>query len=195
VGKGARNRAAAAATADDDMQTVLERMPWRGKFTQTEVQIFEARRERLVDAMTDAVGLFGQVMYTDPAHVALLAAHTAMAGDFFDDGHGRFIEYRIRDVETHNGLVVFEGVREWKKCGEFDASDPPPPPPAQREEMARAAAAKIREQLPPEVVALVAQDLAAEFRADMEKAEPTKKERAEGKLRERELRDLRKDND
>jgi len=80
--------------------------------------------------MTDAVGLFGQVMYTDPAHLQLLAAHVAMAGDFFDDGHGRFIEYRERDVETHNGMVVFQGVREWRKCGEFDRSDPPPPPPA-----------------------------------------------------------------
>lgn len=175
------------------MRTLLERMPWRGKFTPAEVAIFEERRARLVDAMTDAVGLFGQVMYTDPAHLQLLAAHVAMAGDFFDDGHGRFIEYRERDVETHNGMVVFQGVREWRKCGEFDRSDPPPPPPAQREALARAAAQKIRDQLPPEVVALVAEDLAAEFRRDMAAAEPTKQDRADGRRAEAELRQLVED--
>jgi hypothetical protein len=63
---------------DDDMRTLLEQMPWRGKFTADEVAVFEARRMRLVDAMTDAIGLFGQVMYTDPAHTQLLAAHIAM---------------------------------------------------------------------------------------------------------------------
>lgn len=179
---------------DDDMRTLLERMPWRGKFTADEVTLFEQRRIRLVDAMTDAVGLFGQVMYTDPAHIQLLSAHVAMAGDFFDDGQGRFIEYRIRDAETASGVVVFEGVREWRKVGEFDHTDPAPPPPVEREELARAAAQKIREQLPPDVIALVADDLASEFRADMKKAEPTKQERAEAKRRESELREhIRRD--
>lgn len=180
-----------APRADGDMRTLLERMPWRGKFTKDETELFEQRRARLVDAMTDAVGVFGQVMYTDPAHLQLLAAHVAMAGDFFDDGRGPFLEYRIRDAETHSGMVVFEGVREWRKVGEFDKSDPPPPPPAKREELARAAAAKIRDQLPADVLALVAEDLAAEFKADMAKAEPTKRERAEGRQREAELRRLK----
>jgi hypothetical protein len=185
------------ARADDDMRTLLERMPWRGKFTKAEVQIFEQRRARLVDAMTDAVGLFGQVMYTDPAHLQLLAAHVAMAGDFFDDGRGRFLEYRIRDSETSSGAVVFEGVREWRKVGEFDAKDPPPPPPPKREAMARAAAAQIREQLPPEVLALVAEDLATEFRNDLERnaGPPTKREMAEGRRAEQELRNLQTNQD
>ena len=179
----------------DDMRTLLERMPWRGKFTTEEVALFEARRMRLVDAMTDAVGLFGQVMYTDFAYIALLAAHVALAGDFFDDGRGKFIDYRIRDAETVGGMVVFEGVREWRKCGEFDESDPPPPPPIEREALARAAANKIREQLDDDVIALVAEDLATELAKHEKQSEPTKRQRAEGKRRESELRDQIREDD
>ena len=57
-----------------------QNFPYRRKWTKAQVDEILARKDRIADALTDAVGPVGQVMYVDAAHIHMLALHGALAG-------------------------------------------------------------------------------------------------------------------
>jgi len=134
--------------------------PYRRKWTRDELDGVYARFEKIRDVLTDAVGPTGQVVFIDPAVVAILALHAALAGtDVHDDQ--AFIESRIRPDATG----MFANTREWRVKGEFGPEDPPTP-----QEVIEAKAEKVRremrEQVDPEVLAALSAKIAEEFLAD-----------------------------
>ena len=134
--------------------------PYRRKWTKTELDGVYARFEKIRDALTDAVGPTGQVVFIDPAVVAILALHAALAGaDVHDDQ--AFIESRIRP----DASGMFANTVEWRVKGEFGEDDPPTPQSvidAKAEQVRR----EMREQVAPEVLSALIAKIGEEYLAE-----------------------------
>lgn len=154
--------------------------PYRRKWTQAEFDEILARKDKLVEAMTDAVGPVGQAMFVPPDHLHMLALHLALAGgDVHDD-----LAY-IVSVRRPAGTTLFEDAREWKVKKEYQ---PTAEDLDETQAMAKMAADKIKRQLSPEVRKALQVIMADELQKVG--GEPiTDRDRAEAVLVEQEMRD------
>lgn len=144
---------------------VLPNYPYQGRFTKEQIDAAMDRKDRLVEAMTDAIGPDGTWINIPPDMLHILGFHVAFAGgDVFDDL--ALIESREVDNpgnDNEHGLL-WEGLREWRPKGDFH-DDPDKPDDADTRLEAQQMAAQLRRQYGPEVRAALA-DIFAEEAAD-----------------------------
>lgn len=131
--------------------------PYRRKWTKEQLDEILDRKDRLVEAMTDAVGPTGQMLYLPPDMVHIMALHIALAGGEVREELA-YIVSRLRPA----GEVMFADTREWLLKQEYK---PGPAPADETAAKAKAAADQIRRQLTPEVTAALTQILADGFNA------------------------------
>ena len=116
--------------------------PYRRKWTKVETDEITARYMKIADAMTDAVGPAGQVMYVDPSSLHNLAFHLALAGCQVVEE----LAYIVPVLIHSDGAPV--DFHDWKLKSEYQ---PAPPNPDEVKRKAEAAAETIKRQLPPDV--------------------------------------------
>jgi hypothetical protein len=131
--------------------------PYRRKWTQQQIDEILERKDRLAEAMTDAVGPAGQQMYVDLSSIHMLALHAALAGA---DVHDELAYIR---AEVINSPGAPENFHHWRLRSEYE---PAPPDPDETRRKAAAAAEQIRRQLSPEV----RREVAAMMREEYERA-------------------------
>jgi hypothetical protein len=140
----------------------LPNYPYLNKFSKEQVSAALDRKDRLAEAMTDAIGPDGTWINIPPDMLQILAFHLAYAGgEVFDDL--ALIESRVRENEANdNGYgLLWEGLREWRPKGEFeDDADKPSDADARNE--AQQMAAQLRRQLNPGVRSALAEIFAEE---------------------------------
>lgn len=171
-----------------------ETFPYRRKWTQEQLDEIFSRHVRLVEAMTDAVGPTGQVIYVPPDMLNILALHLALAGGEVQDRlayivgkpYVRPAEDDSPNRENSNQRVYFDDVREWVLRSEYE---PGPPDPDETAAVAKAAAEKIRRQLPPEVMAQLAEIFIEETRKTTQANATTQRDLDEADALENEMRD------
>lgn len=139
--------------------------PYLKKFDKAELDALFERIDYYRDTMRDPVGPSGVQYYIDAGTIANLAFHIAMV----DLG---YIWADVADDPEH----IFEGYVTWrlKKEHEPPAPEPVEADPAEVARMAAAARELIREQLSPEVEALLIANLAKEFEHDTTDPEDSK---------------------
>lgn len=141
---------------------VLPNYPYRGRFTKEQIEAALDRKDRLVEAMTDAIGPDGTWINIPPDMLHILGFHVAFAGgDVFDD----LALIESREVENpgnnnEHGLL-WEGLREWRPKGDFK-DDPDKPSDADARSEAQQMAAELRRHSNPGVLAALADIFAEE---------------------------------
>lgn len=162
---------------------VLPNYPYKGRFTADQVRDALDRKDRLVELLMDPVGPDGTLINIPVDMMHILAFHLAYAGADTHTDHRQLIESRVRRDEN----AMFE-LYEWKPKGDFGAEPVTPPPDGE----AAAIAAKMRQQLTPEVREAVASILLEEYQAANQASDISKRQRAENILREqREMPDTK----
>lgn len=178
--------------AKDD-KLVLRNYPYLNKFTPEQVEAALDRKDRLVEAMTDAIGPDGQWITIPADMLHILGFHLAFAGaDVFDDL--ALIESRLHENTANNNEygLLWEGVREWRPKGEFE-DDPDKPADAETQMEAQHIAAQIRRQHTPELRAALAEIFAEEAGQAVEQRQITSRQRAQNVLAEDNIRKLNQD--
>ena len=132
--------------------------PYRRKWTQKQIDEILARKDKLAEAMTDAVGPVGQQMYVDASAVHMLALHLALAGGDVRDE----LAYIVAEVINSPGAPA--DFHHWRLRSEYE---PAPPDPDETKRKAAAAAEQIRRQLSPEVRREVAAMMREEYERSM----------------------------
>ena len=165
----------------------VKTFPYRRKWTQEEIDEILARKDRIVEAMTDAQGPVGQTLFIPPDSLHILGLHLALAGGEVHDD----LAY-IVSVRRPEGTTMFEDAREWVVKKEYRPA-PPDPDEDQTVAVAKAAAEKIKRQLTPEVREVLTAIMADEFEKATKDSEPTRRERAEALLAEAQMRERLKD--
>lgn len=166
---------------------VLPNYPYKGKFSPEQVEAALARKDRLVEAMTDAVGPDGTWINIPPDMLHILGFHVAFAGgDVFDDL--ALIESRevVNPGNDNEHGLLWEGLREWRPKGDFH-DDPDKPVDADAQLEAQQMAAQLRRQYGPDVRAALA-EIFAEEAAD---AQARSKGQARNALVEQNIRKLK----
>lgn len=173
-----------------DETLALPNYPYLNKFTPEQVRAALDRKDRLVEAMTDAIGPDGTWINIPPDMLHILGFHMAFAGcDQFDDLaliESRVVENAANDNEY--GLL-WEGLRQWKPKGEFK-DDPDKPSDADTQMEAQQMAALLRKQSSPELRAALADIFADEAAAAAKRAQIPSRQRAQNVLAEDEIRKL-----
>src|SRR5688572_2972244 len=95
--------------------------PYRRKWTKVELDEILDRKDRLVEAMTDAVGPSGQALYLPPDLVHIMALHVALAGGEVREELA-YIVAHVRPDESG----MFQGAREWLLKKEYTPAPPDP---------------------------------------------------------------------
>jgi hypothetical protein len=137
-------------------QITPQTFPYQRKWTRAQLDEILARKDALSEAMADAVGPTGQIIYMPDDLRHILALHLALAGGTVRDELA-YIKARIRPNEPG----MFADTREWLLKSEYV---PAPPDPDETAVKARAAADQIRRQLTPEVRAAVMAMMADELK-------------------------------
>jgi hypothetical protein len=128
-------------------QITPQTFPYRRKWTQAQLDEILERKDRLAEAMTDAVGPTGQMLFLPADIIHILALHVALAaGDVRDEL--AYIAARI----PPEGDALFAAPRESLLQAEYE---PAPPDPDETAAKAKAATDQIRRQLSPDVRAAV----------------------------------------
>ena len=174
-----------------DQALVLPNYPYLNKFSQEQTAAALDRKDRLVEAMTDAVGPDGTMIAIPTDMLHILAFHMAFAGcDVINEL--AMIESRVvpNQANDNDYGLQWSDWREWRAKGEFGTTDDDTP--SARDE-AQQIAAQMRREFSPEVRAALA-DIMTEDAADQaESSRPTSRERAENVLREQEIRKLNRE--
>lgn len=161
-----------------------ESFPYRRKWTQAQFDEICDRKDRLVDAMTDAVGPTGQVLYLPDDLIHILALHMSLAGCDVQDRLAYIVSRPITPEKPDE--LVFQDAREWVLRQEYE---PGPADPNDTAAQAKAAAEKIRRQLSPEVTAALAHILADGLNAAAINNATTSMQLADAQEAEEEMRD------
>lgn len=161
-----------------------ETFPYRRKWTQEQLDEILDRKDRLVTAMTDAVGPTGQVLYIPIDLLHILALHMSLAGCEVQDRLAYIVSRPIKQDKPEE--LVFEGSLEWLLKQEYE---PGPPEIDETAAQAKAAAEKIRRQLSPEVTAALAHILADGLNAVAINNATTSTQLADAQAAEEEMRD------
>lgn len=176
-----------------DEKLALPNYPYLNKFTPEQVEAAMERKDRLVEAMTDAIGPDGQWITIPADMLHILGFHMAFAGcDQFDDI--ALIESRLHENTANNNEfgLLWEGVREWRPKGEFK-EDPDKPADADTQLEAQHMAAQLRRQSTPELRAALAEIFAEEAAEVSEQRQITGRQRAQNVLAEDNIRKLNQD--
>lgn len=176
--------------AKRDEKLVLPNYPYLNKFTPEQVEAALERKDRLVEAMTDAIGPDGTWINIPQDMLHILGFHLAYAGaDVFDDL--ALIESRVRENEANDNEfgLLWEGLREWRPKGEF-ADDPDKPDDADTQMQARQLAAQFRRQSTPELRAALAEIFAEEAAEADKRNGLTGRQRAQNVLAEDNIRKI-----
>ncbi|OKH70824.1 hypothetical protein EB72_24835 [Mycobacterium sp. SWH-M1] len=165
-----------------------ETFPYRRKWTKAQLAEILDRKDRLVEAMTDAVGPVGQMLMLPLDMLHILALHLSLAGGDVRPELAYIVSRPVQQEENDkksDSVVVFEGLREWVLKSEYE---PAPADPDETTARAQAAADQIRRQLSPEVTAVLTQILSERFaQAEMD-ALPLQSQVDDGLALEAELR-------
>lgn len=178
------------ARDDEDEKLLLPNYPYLNKFTPEQVTAALERKDRLVAAMTDAVGPDGTIINIPIDLLHILGFHMAFAGcDQFDDI--ALIESRVQHNEANDNEhgLMWEDFRIWKPKGEFK-DDPDKPSDADAQMQAQQIASQLRRESTPEMRAALAEIFAEEAAAAAEKERVKPRERTRNVLAEREIRKL-----
>lgn len=174
----------------DDEKLLLPNYPYLGKFTPEQVEAALARKDRLVEAMTDPVGPDGTLINTPPDMLHILGFHMAFAGcDQFDDL--ALIESREAPNEANDNDhgLLWENFRVWKPKGEFK-DDPDKPADADVQMQAQQMVSQLRRQASPEVLSALAEIFGEEAEAADRRSQIAPRERTRNVLAEGEIRRL-----
>jgi hypothetical protein len=178
---------------DQDKDLVLPNYPYRGRFSPEQVSAALDRKDRLVEAMTDAIGPDGTWINIPLDMLHILGFHLAFAGaEVFDDL--ALIESRVRENpgnENEHGLL-WENLREWRPKGDF--KDPDKPADADTQMEAQQMAAQLRRQSSPELRAALAEIFAEEAAEAAGRDQISGRERAQNVLSEQNIRKLNDQN-
>lgn len=175
----------------DKDNLVLPRYPYLNKFTPEQVEAALERKDRLVEAMTDAVGPDGTFINVPPDLLHILAFHMAYAGaDVFDDL--ALIESRIvpNGANDNDYGLQWSDFREWRPKGEF-GDDPDKPADADAHLQAQQVAAQLRRAATPEVRAALAEIFSEEAGEADRRAQISGRQRAQNVLSEDNIRKLK----
>lgn len=175
-------------------EITLESFPYRRDWQQEEFDEILARKDLLVEAMTDALGPTGQMLWLPADIIHILAFHLAFAGGTVEDRLAWIVskpyeppppsEDDDKQVDG-TGRIHFEGLRHWVLKENYQ---PGPPDPDETTAMATAAAEKIRRQLTPAVTEALTAILADQFKKHS--PEPiTRLDKAEATVTEADLRE------
>lgn len=162
-----------------------ETFPYRRKWTQEQLNEILDRKDRLVAAMTDAVGPTGQVLYLPIDLLHILALHMSLAGCEVEDRLAYIVSRPVKQDKPEE--LVFQDAREWVLRQEYE---PGPPDIDETASQAKAAAEKIRRQLSPEVTAALAHILADGLNAVAINNATTSEQLASAHQAEEEMRDI-----
>jgi len=179
----------------------LKSFPYTRDWTQAEFDEILDRKDTLVEALTDALGPAGQMLWLPAELIHILAFHLALAGALVDDQLAWIVSKPYAPPPPQEGdenredgtyRVTFEGLRHWVLKEDYT---PPAPDPVETNALAQAAADKIRRQLSPQMTEAVMAILAERFKKNT--PDPaTRLDRAEVAIADAELRDIaRKDGD
>lgn len=175
-----------------DQKLVLPNYPYKGKIPPEKVSEALDRKDRLVEAMTDAVGPDGTWINMPVDMLHILAFHLAFAGaEVFEDLaliESREIENQGND---NNFGLIFEGLREWRVKGDFTDADQPDD--AEVQVKARQLHTELAKHYNPELRAALAEILAEEAAAVADTQSVTGHERAAAVLRENDIRKLNRE--
>lgn len=174
----------------EDSKLLLPNYPYLNKFTPEQVTETMERKDRLVEAMTDAVGPDGTVINIPVDMLHILGFHMAFAGcDQFDDI--ALIESRVVENEANDNDhgLRWENFRAWKPKGEFK-DDPDKPDDADAQRQAQQMASELRRHQSPEVIAALAEIFGEEAAAAADRERISPRERTRNLLAEGEIRKL-----
>ncbi len=175
-----------------DKALVLPNYPYLNKFSHEQTAAALDRKDRLVEAMTDAVGPDGTMIAIPTDMLHILAFHMAFAGcDVINEL--ALIESRVvpNQANDNDYGLQWSDWREWRAKGEFGETTDDDTPTAAEE--AKQIAAQLRSEFSPDVRAALAEIMTEDAADQAEKSRPTSRERAENVLREQEIRKLNRE--